>query len=87
VWVGAAVGATLRSAAGRRIAAATTRRSAAASSGSVPFCPQVSELNGQSGAGVAARGTSGACLRSGCEKGKGERLETLITAENENNIE
>ena len=46
-------------------------------SGSAPSCPQVSELNRQSGAGVAERGTSDACLRSECESGKCMRAEEI----------
>ena len=49
VCVGAAVRATTRTSAGRRSAAPTTRPTGTTTSGSVPSCPQVSELNGRSG--------------------------------------
>ena len=74
VCFGAAVGAATRTTAGRRSATTSTRPTGTATTGSVRSSPQVSELNGQSGAGVAARGTSAACLRSGYEDAERMRV-------------
>jgi hypothetical protein len=50
VCLGAAVGTAARSTAGRRTATTTPRPSGSTATVSVPFCPQVSELNNESGA-------------------------------------
>ena len=53
VWFAAALGTATRWTAGRRSAPTSPRRTTSTASGSDPSCPQVSELKGQSGAGVA----------------------------------